>query len=337
MSAHANPKFDGQAAIDPTTIGLDFLWLEITPRCNLNCVHCYADSDMSRALHGKLGLEDWLSLLQQAAQLGCKKVQFIGGEPTLHPGLRRMIEEAHRLGFRMIEVYTNGTHFTRELKQVFKDRDVYLAFSVYAADGDTHDLVTGHRGSFGRTITSLRWAVGAGLNVRVGVVEMDANRDQFESTKKWLRQEGVQSIKVDRVRGIGRGVKAVAVDFQMAELCGSCWRGSLCVCADGQVYPCVFSRFYPVGEANWGLASIASNGRLMSFRRDLMAMDAMSSAPPPLRYDATSAPQCNPKATCAPECNPKATCAPQCNPKATCAPECNPKATCAPQCNPKAT
>src|ERR1044071_881730 len=129
-------------SVDLEAIGLDFLWLEITPRCNLNCVHCYAESDMSRALHGKLKLQDWLSLIRQAAQLGCKKVQFIGGEPTLHPDLCEMIREANRLGFQIIEVYTNGTHFTKPLKQVFKDNGVSLAFSVYAADADTHDLVT---------------------------------------------------------------------------------------------------------------------------------------------------------------------------------------------------
>src|SRR5208283_2388709 len=30
--------------------GLDFLWLELTSRCNLQCVHCYAESGPSSAL-----------------------------------------------------------------------------------------------------------------------------------------------------------------------------------------------------------------------------------------------------------------------------------------------
>lgn len=73
---------------------LDFLWLEITAQCNLSCVHCYADASPSKALYGNLGLEDWLDALRQAANLGCRKVQFIGGEPTLHPDLPKLIASA---------------------------------------------------------------------------------------------------------------------------------------------------------------------------------------------------------------------------------------------------
>ena len=85
--------------------GLDFLWMELTNRCNLECVHCYAvvaagaDSVLSEADH--------LTLLDEARALGCRRVQFIGGEPTLNRSLRALIARSAGLDFELIEVYTN--------------------------------------------------------------------------------------------------------------------------------------------------------------------------------------------------------------------------------------
>ena len=48
--------------------GLDFLWLEITPKCNLRCAHCYADSGPQRELSGEMTTDDWLRILAESAE-----------------------------------------------------------------------------------------------------------------------------------------------------------------------------------------------------------------------------------------------------------------------------
>ena len=61
--------------------GLQFLWLELTNRCNLRCGHCYTDSHPGSGHRDRLTTEDLESVLRQAYALGCRSVQFIGGEP----------------------------------------------------------------------------------------------------------------------------------------------------------------------------------------------------------------------------------------------------------------
>jgi MoaA/NifB/PqqE/SkfB family radical SAM enzyme len=133
---------------------LDFLWLEVTAKCNLRCVHCYSDSTPQRPLHDSMTADDWNDMLEQAALLGCRAVQFIGGEPTMYPALGMLIERARELGFITVEVFTNGTIFKPKLKEVFLRHKVDLAFSVYASNSRTHDTVTKQVGSFDRTIAS---------------------------------------------------------------------------------------------------------------------------------------------------------------------------------------
>ncbi|HEX2341721.1 MAG TPA: radical SAM protein, partial [Vicinamibacterales bacterium] len=67
--------------------GLSFLWLEITQRCNLACVHCYADSSPHLPLTERMTFSDWCRVMDEARTMGCRRLQFIGGEPTIHPDL----------------------------------------------------------------------------------------------------------------------------------------------------------------------------------------------------------------------------------------------------------
>lgn len=314
--------------------GLSFLWLEITAKCNLECVHCYADSGPQEHLFGRLNADDWLEILREAAELGCRQVQFIGGEPTLHPDLPRMIRFARARGYEFIEVYTNATHITDELLRVFVDEGVHLAVSFYSDDSAVHDAITQRRGSFQRTVANLKKLVSAGLPMRAGIIETEQNRGHGERARRLLAELGITDAKVDGQRGIGRGA-TVAIDTrerQMAELCGECWKGKLCVTAAGAVYPCVFSRFEQVGKAHDGMAALIDSDALGSFRRELRECSDVADA---ARDEMVS---CNPD-RCSP-CTPGSwkdekppRCSPECSP-ASQASAASRHAGCKPTCAP---
>ena len=250
---------------------LDFLWLEITAQCNLSCIHCYADASPARRLHGNLGFADWRDALRQAAELGCRRVQFIGGEPTLHPSLAKLIECARADGFTTVEVFTNGTVFTETLKESFLRHRTRLAFSVYSARAEIHDAVTQEKGSFSRTMTSIQWAVRSGLPVRVAAVQMKANAGDLGQTRNMLEGMGVSSISSGPVREVGRGLRRKKVGSRFDALCGRCWQKKLCLTPSGEIFPCVFSRFYPVGILAQGLEKVLNSPTLSAFREKLLS------------------------------------------------------------------
>ena len=58
---------------------LNDLHIRITSSCNFNCKHCYAADWFNEKY--ELSITDIKSLVDQAIELGCRKVTFSGGEP----------------------------------------------------------------------------------------------------------------------------------------------------------------------------------------------------------------------------------------------------------------
>uniref|UniRef100_UPI003EBD5F62 radical SAM protein n=1 Tax=Nocardiopsis synnemataformans TaxID=61305 RepID=UPI003EBD5F62 len=84
---------------------LRFVWLEITGKCQLECAHCYASSGPD-GTHGVMTKQDWRRVIDEVSASGAGMVQFIGGEPTLHPDLEELVTHALTRGLD-VEIYTN--------------------------------------------------------------------------------------------------------------------------------------------------------------------------------------------------------------------------------------
>lgn len=289
---------------------LSFVWLEITGKCQLECVHCYAESGPTGD-HGAMGPDDWARVIEQVAGLGACTVQFIGGEPALHPALPALIEHALTVGLT-VEVFSNLVHISGELWTVLGRPRVSLATSYYSDDPQQHAAIT-RRPTYARTKANVAEALRRSIPLRVGVIDVlpgqRADRAQSE-----LRAMGVRKIDRDSLRHVGRGIRG-SVHDRLAQLCGRCGEGSIAVAADGSVWPCVFSRWLPVGNVrDEPLAEIWAGTAMNEAAGVLRAHFA--ARPPVGRCD----PQCGPN--CGPACNPQCwpTGSGPCGPKGGCNP-----------------
>lgn len=294
---------------------LSFVWLEITGRCQLSCSHCYAGSGPAGS-HGRMTMNDWLRVIDEAAELGVDWVQFIGGEPTLHPGLASLIQHAKSRALR-VEVFSNLVRIGPRLWPVFSECGVELATSWYSDEAEEHVAITG-RATYERTLANIRQALAWSIPLRVGIIGV---RQSQRTREAWalLESAGVTNIGYDDMRQIGRGARHR--DAGVAELCGSCADGVLAVSPSGDVWPCVFSRWLPAGNVlDQPLAEITAGPALAEIRADLGKAFAERNRP---------------RTACKPDCTPNAPCKPdrQCRPDQHCHPDdCMPK--CAPRCSP---
>ncbi|OGR67944.1 MAG: hypothetical protein A2X30_03120 [Elusimicrobia bacterium GWB2_63_16] len=121
--------------------------------CNARCVFCCA--------HEKMG--DWLprarafEMMARARAGRMSMIVFSGGEPTICPYILPLTARARETGFRIIEVMTNGIRFA----DAAFSRDMAAAgltmakVAVHAAYPETHDALTGVKGSFAAALKGI--------------------------------------------------------------------------------------------------------------------------------------------------------------------------------------
>lgn len=284
---------------DCAALPLDFLWLELTNQCNLKCLHCYSESSPRSTERDLLRTDKHLELLAEAFALGCRRVQFIGGEPTLNKSLPSLINHAYHLGYEFIEVFTNLVSVNDDLLDTFVQCRVAVATSVYASTPALHDVVTQTLGSHRRTISNLRRVLTRGLRLRVGVIAMEENKTVIDATIQWLRDLGVTQIGIDPVRHFGRAQKQNPCS--MENLCGNCANNILAIGPDGIVAPCIMSKEWAVGSVlSAPLSEIARSEILVRTRRRIKAATVKAQGPYPCQPDSACMPNCNPSYNCIP-------------------------------------
>jgi MoaA/NifB/PqqE/SkfB family radical SAM enzyme len=308
----APPSSSNESATSNESLpALDFFWAELTGKCNLECTHCYAGSS-PKGTHGQLSESDWKRVIRDAANVGAKSVCFIGGEPTLHPSFEVLVRFSAEVGIAA-EVYSNLLFIPDDLWPLFSACNVTLATSFYSQVADAHDRITTRHGSQVRTLANIRRAIAEAVPLRVGVIAVNDDQD-IRGTEAMLRAEGVKDIGLDRVRGVGRGVAYEQPKEATDALCGQCWTGKAAVDPNGWVYPCVFSRWLPIGNVrSEGLGALVAGEYMAQVRNQLF--DAFNRPNPGPCFPQTCMPQ-----ACLPRCSPNTgPCKPMCRPTA-----CNP-------------
>jgi sulfatase maturation enzyme AslB (radical SAM superfamily) len=270
----------GMSANHQTGHGPRFLWLELTEKCNLECVHCYANSSPSAPLMASMQKSDWINVLADARRGGCSAVQFIGGEPLLIPYLEDLISKACELRFDMIEVYSNLTFLNIDKIRFLLHRNVRIATSFYSHKSEIHDAITGRQGSWKNTIRSMELLLQHSIPLRAGIILMETNRGHVADAAKFLKEMGVKEIRLDESRAIGRGAKLRCGDGYYKALCGNCGNSRLCVTSAGDLCPCIMSRKTVLGNyLRDGLWSSCIEGKMAVFRGRLSAEKIELEAP----------------------------------------------------------
>ncbi len=135
----------------------------MTQRCNLKCVHCYARSeDIDYA--NEMSHEQCIAMIDDLADFGVPVLLFSGGEPLVHPRLLDYARHAVDRGMRAV-ISTNGTLITREKADQLKQ--IGLSYVGISLDGleKTHDEFRGVPGSYQKALAAIENCQQAGIKV----------------------------------------------------------------------------------------------------------------------------------------------------------------------------
>ncbi|MEW1546917.1 radical SAM/SPASM domain-containing protein [Streptomyces tsukubensis] len=220
------------------------LWLDLTRKCQLNCGHCYNGSGPGEE-HGAMTRQDWVAVVDAAAERGITRVQLIGGEPTLHPDATALARHILGLGLEL-EVFTNLVRVTDEWWGIFQHKETVLATSYYSDQPGEHNAITGRR-SHGRTRANIVKALALGIQPVVSIIDC-GEKQRVAEARAELAHLGVKKVKVDHVRPFGRAACGTGQAADLTGLCGRCGTDRAAVGPDGTVSPCVFTPALSVGN-----------------------------------------------------------------------------------------
>ncbi|MGA8498472.1 MAG: radical SAM protein [Xanthobacteraceae bacterium] len=164
-----------------------FMRVHLTQRCNLSCVHCYADSSPHISTKGQMSAERWLKVIDDFADAGGERILFTGGEALVYPGCVQLLQRAHE---RRLDVtlFSNGLLVQRHIEAI-RDFVDQVQISVDGPDAATNDPIRGP-GTFRRAVDAVDILAAAGVRVRIGMVVMEKNWQAMKAgfvafAKRW--------------------------------------------------------------------------------------------------------------------------------------------------------
>jgi MoaA/NifB/PqqE/SkfB family radical SAM enzyme len=156
--------------------GFNEIGIELNNICNFRCKHCLRDfSQDARNLPPSL-IE---RVLREAKAYAVSHIAFTGGEPTLHPQLRAILEMCDELGYTY-HVCTNGSTLPRMWRRLFGGLRglTGISLSLDGATEATHDAIR-EPGSFRQVMQSISVCQVKGVPVTIQMIVNRKNRGEL--------------------------------------------------------------------------------------------------------------------------------------------------------------
>ncbi len=187
----------------------------VTRRCNLKCIHCYAHA-RDQEFDNELTTREGKALLDDLSEFGCPVVLFSGGEPLMRPDLLELAHHAVGKGMRAV-ISTNGTLITSDAARQLKD--VGLSYVGISLDGldEVNDRFRGVKGAFRQALNGIAACREAGIKVGLRFTMNRFNQQEIPAIFDLLEERDIPRVCFYHLVYAGRGSKLVHDDLSHRE------------------------------------------------------------------------------------------------------------------------
>jgi 12,18-didecarboxysiroheme deacetylase len=184
-------------------------------RCNLKCVHCYAQS-RDIEYHNELTTKQGKELIDDLAQFGAPVILFSGGEPIMRKDLPELAQYARSKGMRAV-ISTNGTLIDKKMAKILKD--IGLSYVGVSLDGmkQTNDKFRGMKGAFDLALEGMRNCLAEGVKVGLRFTINKKNVKDIPAIFDLLEKEKIPRVCFYHLVYAGRGSKLVEQELSHEE------------------------------------------------------------------------------------------------------------------------
>ncbi|OFZ21784.1 MAG: hypothetical protein A2X94_08435 [Bdellovibrionales bacterium GWB1_55_8] len=151
-----------------------FCEYEITYRCNLNCSFC-SQQRFAHEWEPELSCEQAKAIISQLYSAGTRLMNMSGGEPSLRPDFIEIAQHARNLGI-FISLNTNGYLIDEAMAQ--KMTAFHMVRVSIDGNGQLHDRLRRHPGSFARAVSAIKLLKKNGVRVMINSVITNSHSHQ---------------------------------------------------------------------------------------------------------------------------------------------------------------
>ena len=148
------------------------------------CINLPEDDEAARAR--EMTTEQVEDVLRQAADVGCLRVRFTGGEPLLRDDFERLYVYARRLGMRVL-LFTNARRVTPGLVELLQRIPplVKAEVTVYGMHRDSYEAVSRVPGSFDEAWRGIGLLLDGGIPFVAKAALLPPNRAEMDEFAAW--------------------------------------------------------------------------------------------------------------------------------------------------------
>ena len=255
--------------------------IELTSRCNERCVHCYIPNENKCE---NIEPAFYYDVLDQCRDMGLLNITLSGGEPMMHPQFIDFLIKAKDYDFS-INILSNLTLLNDEIIAEMKaNRLSSVQVSLYSMKPGIHDSISQLPGSYEKTKNAILRLIENDIPLQISCPTMKQNKDCYADVLNWAHEHKCRAmsdfimmarfdnttdnldnrLSLDEVKKLINDIIAndreyqeemLNTDIDTAEIrdisndiiCGVCI-DSLCMIANGNVYPCAGWQSYVCGN-----------------------------------------------------------------------------------------
>ena len=169
---------------------LGSLDVELTERCDNNCIHCCINlpADDAAARGREMTTGQVKRVLTEAVSLGCLRVRFTGGEPLLRPDFEELYVFARKLGLKVL-LFTNARPLTPALADLLARIPplITVEVTVYGMRPESYEAVSRVPGSFSQFKRGVDLLLDRKIPFVVKAALLPPNRAEVLEFEAWAR------------------------------------------------------------------------------------------------------------------------------------------------------
>jgi len=173
------------------------IW-EITGRCNLNCVHCFANVNSDAGFSkNELTTSEALHIIEQFKDINVGKVLLTGGEPLLRKDIELIIQNIRKQSDDIIiDLQTNGLLINDNLIACLKENAVKELSISLDGPQNTYRRVRGQNVDFQKLLKNIENLTALGIIVSCAMVLNKETIDTLEETIELAKSVGVSCLTI---------------------------------------------------------------------------------------------------------------------------------------------